>query len=296
MPVVVGACGYDYPEWVGDGLFYPASLLHNRSDWLTYYASCFKLVELNFTYYSETSAAQLEKMLKRVEPSRRLWLLEGEFAPRNDFQFVIKAYASLTHTIDAGWREHARKFIADTAPLAESGKLLGVLVQFPSRAHYSDELMGYVTALAEALAPMTVIAEFRHAPWYTPEIRTALNSAGIVVAGVDVPREAKLPAVLDGYPHGGESADELPHCASAGMFSYIRMHGRREGYWWSGDVGSRYEYSYSEDQLERLARKLLNADADNVYVAFNNHRFAEAPRNAVKLQEVLEKLLESRHK
>jgi uncharacterized protein YecE (DUF72 family) len=295
MAIIAGASGYDYPEWVGEGLFYPASLAHNRQDWLTYYASQFRLLELNFTYYGETTAQQMEQMLKRVQPARRLWLLEGDFAPRNDFEFVIKAYASLTHVVDTDWRTQAQKFKVDTAPLSQSGKLLGVLAQFPSRAHYGAELMGYVTALAETLAPLQLIAEFRHAPWYRYETRQALAAAGIVVAGVDAPQEAKLPVVLGGSAQDAGEEYDLRQAKADGLFSYVRMHGRREGFWWSGDAGSRYEYSYSENQLERLARKLIEADSNNVYIAFNNHRYAEAPRNAVKLQAILERLLSNLH-
>lgn len=292
MEIVVGACGYDYPEWVGESRFYPAGLARMRQDWLTYYASQFSIAELNFTYYGETSPAHMEQMLKRTEPSRKLFLLEGEFTPRADFKFVVKAYAALTHSIESGWREQARKYCADIQPLHESGKLLGVLAQLPARAHCSRELMDYILALADALQPLRLIAEFRHLPWYASELRGELAEHGIVAAGIDAPREAKLPSVLGDYtdlqPDAGAGA---PWEAHASPFTYIRMHGRREGSWWSGDAASRYEYHYDDGKLTRLAQRLLAADSDRIYVCFNNHRFAEAPRNAVRLQEILAQLL-----
>jgi uncharacterized protein YecE (DUF72 family) len=292
MQITVGACGYDYPEWVGEGRFYPAGLARSRQDWLTYYASQFAIAELNFTYYGETSAAQMEQMLKRVEPSRKIYLLEGEFAPRADFGFVIKAYAALTHNIDSDWRDHARKFIAEIKPLCESGKLLGVLAQFPSSAHCSPELVEYVQALVQELAPLRLIAEFRHLPWYTREISGELAAHGIIVAGTDTPREAKLPSVLGDYPElEPDAAAGAPGGGVAAPIIYIRLHGRREGSWWSGDAASRYEYNYDDGKLKRLAHRLLQADSDRLYVCFNNHRFAQAPRNAVRLQEILDELL-----
>lgn len=292
MQLIVGACGYDYPEWVGEGRFYPAGLARSRQDWLTYYASQFSIAELNFTYYGETSPAHMEQMLKRIDPSRKIYLLEGDFAPRADFSFVVKAYAALTHHIEPDWRDQARKFRADIRPLSESGKLLGVLAQFPSSAHYGPELVDYVWELAQELQPLRLIAEFRQLPWYASEVRGALAERGIIVAGVDAPHEAKLPSVL------GDYADLQPDSVSdslgldlASPFTYIRMHGRREGSWWSGDAASRYEYHYVDGKLTRLAQKLLQADSDRIYVCFNNHRFAEAPRNAVRLQEILAALL-----
>jgi uncharacterized protein YecE (DUF72 family) len=69
------------------------------------------------------------------------------------------------------------------------------------------------------------------------------------------------------------------------------LHGRREGSWWSGDAASRYEYNYDDSKLTRLAHRLIHTDADRMYVCFNNHRFAQAPQNAVRLQEILAGLL-----
>lgn len=292
MQLIVGACGYDYPEWVGEGLFYPAGLARARQDWLTYYASQFSIAELNFTYYGATSPAQMEQMLKRIEPSRRIYLLEGEYAPRADFSFVVKTYAALTHRIDSDWRDQARKLRADIKPLSESGKLLGLLAQFPSSAHCDPELVDYVQALALELQPLRLIAEFRNLPWYAGEVRSALTERGIIVVGVDAPHEAKLPSVLGDYTDlHPDSAADAPWREVASPFTYIRMHGRREGSWWSGDAASRYEYRYDDGKLTRLAHRLLQADSDRIYVCFNNHRFAEAPRNAVRLQEILAALL-----
>ena len=292
MAIIVGACGYDYPDWVGEGRFYPAGLAKMRQDWLTYYASQFSIAELNFTYYGESSPGQMEQMLKRTEPSRKLFLLEGEFTPRADFMFVIKAYSTLTHNIETKWREQARKFSNDIKPLADSGKLLGVLAQFPARAHCSRELIDYVLELARELQPLQMIAEFRHLPWYATEINAQLAEQGITIAGIDAPREAKLPSVLGDYTElkPDASADE-PWKALGSPYTYIRLHGRREGSWWSGDAASRYEYHYDDGKLTRLANRLLAADSNRIYVCFNNHRFAEAPRNAVRLQEILAQLI-----
>ncbi len=291
MAIIIGTSGYDYPDWVGQDRFYPASLAKQRPDWLTYYASRFAFIELNYTFYGKASPAQLSQMLRRVEPARSLWLLEGQYQPRADFGFVIKAYAELTHRIDTDWRHQARAFAHDISPLSESGKLLGVLAQFPSSAHYSVEFAQYVVALAHELQPLPLIAEFRHLQWYDADVRAQLREAGIVVAGVDAPHAAQLPTILGDYPdlQPDTGADTtLP--AGVASESYIRLHGRNEATWWTGDAVTRYDYRYSDTQLERLAQRLLCADSDRIHVSFNNHRFAEAPRNAIKLQELMTRL------
>jgi len=277
MAILIGTSGYDYPEWVGEDRFYPASLEHNRRDWLTYYASQFPLVELNFTYYGTTSPQQLEQMVKRVEPKRRLALLEGDFAPHPDFGFVIKTYATLTHEIGDNWRAQAAKFKADTAPLSESGRLLGVLAQFPSRFRLAAQSLDYVKALAEQLEPLPVVAEFRHSGWFADEPVNALTAAGVVTVGVDAPEESRLPRSLEGELDAGAG---LP-------FTYFRLHGRREGSWWAGDAASRYEYRYSAGQLEAFCKRLATSMAPRTLVLFNNHRHADAVKNARQLDKLL---------
>jgi uncharacterized protein YecE (DUF72 family) len=286
MRLAVGTCGYDYAEWVGEDRFYPPGLAHARADWLTYYASQFPIAELNFTHYGEASPRQLEQMLKRVQPSRTLYLLEGDFTPLSGFQFVIKAYASLTHSVSEDWRAQARKFMEDTAPLRESGTLLGVLAQFPSRAHYNTDLSAYVGALADALAPVTLIVEFRHPRWFDADARERLRQAGVVFCEVDAPAEAKLPSLFDTLPDA-----VVPEGVGGAPFAYLRLHGRREGAWWRGDAASRYEYRYAQEQLARLAQRLLQSYAERTYVLFNNHRHADAAKNARQLEEIVTALL-----
>lgn len=279
MAVIVGTSGYDYPEWVGEDRFYPPSLANRRPDWLTYYASQFPLVELNFTYYGTTSPEQLAKMLSRVQPERRLSLLEGDYAPRPDFGFVIKAYATLTHQIGRDWRARAAQFVSDTAPLRESGRLTGVLAQFPSRFKRTPQTLTYVARLAEALPGLQLIAEFRDPAWFRDDVLRLLYEHGVVMAGVDAPEESKLPRSLE------EPEDTTGTPAG---FAYYRLHGRREGSWWSGDAASRYEYRYHKGQLQHFARRLASGMRPKSYIVFNNHRYGEAARNARQIEELLE--------
>lgn len=311
MRIICGTSGYDYQEWVGAERFYPPGLAGRRSEWLTYYASQFPIAELNFTYYGVTSPQQLENMLARTDPRRTVNLLEGEFRPLAGFQFTIKAYAALTHQIDDGWRGHAGKFREDIAPLTESGRLLGVLAQFPPRFHISSEALRYVLALAEALAPNRLIAEFRHADWLRAKPRAELLMHGIVVCGIDAPEAAGMPSAFatdeTSVSAGGrpslaapvgqasslpvEDAGKMPAPPASVPFRYLRLHGRREETWWTGDAASRYDYLYSEPQLRKLAARLLKSEMDTIYVMFNNHRHANAAKNARQLQEIVNALL-----
>jgi uncharacterized protein YecE (DUF72 family) len=291
--VISGTSGYDYPEWLGEGRFYPASLAHDRGGWLTYYASRFAAVELNFTYYGETNPEQLEKMVRRVDPARGLYLLEGEYIPQPGFLFFIKAYASLTHQITTDWPQAARKFKADIAPLSASGSLGGVLVQFPSRLHACGELAEYLCGLAEELAGLPLVLEPRHRSWFKPEWRERLAGLPVALCGVDAPRDAQLPLWVEeegeGAPGQAAAAGQAGGTApSAGPgFGYLRLHGRREGHWWTGDNASRYEYNYTPEELKRLAGRLLHANQPRMFAMFNNHRHGAAAANALQLADYL---------
>jgi len=286
MPVIIGTSGYDYPEWVGEELFYPPSLHKRRGDWLTYYASQFPAIELNFTYYGATNPRQVEGMLKRTEPDRRLSLMEGDFSPRPDFLFIIKAYATLTHNITPEWRDDMAHFRSDIQPLIDSGRLAGVLAQFPSRFRMTSQTATYCVRLAEEIAPVRLIVEPRRSEWFTANVRNALAGHGVVLAGVDAPEESHMPRALDhGNTEGAGAFASLP-------VNYVRMHGRREGSWWSGDAASRYEYRYSNSQLDRFARQLQASPSDaETFVMFNNHRHADAALNAKQLRKLLDREL-----
>jgi len=298
----IGTSGYDYSGWVGADRFYPPSLKNQRKDWLTYYASQFDVAELNFTYYGETKPAQLEDMLRRVDPDRALILLEGEFRPRAEFKFVIKAYSALTHEMDSSWRDITTRYVQHVAPLAQSRKLAGVLAQFTPRLKYGEKPLTYVVRLAEALAPLQLIAEFRHPSWFRPEIAGRLARHGVVFTLVDTPPEVQLPqmGLLAQQPNPYEpppltieaasvaeaQADEVRAALADAPFGYVRLHGRNEGHWYGGDGVQRYNWNYSPTEIDWLAWRTRTSVPEEAYVLFNNCYWAYAARNARTFQEL----------
>jgi uncharacterized protein YecE (DUF72 family) len=292
VAIHIGTSGYDYSGWVGADRFYPPSLKAQRRDWLTYYASQFEVAELNFTYYGETKPQQMEDMLRRVNPAQALFLLEGEFRPLPQFKFVIKAYSALTHEMDAGWRTVAEKFVSDVSPLHESGRLVGVLAQFTPKMKYGEKQLTYVVRLAEAIAPMQLIVEFREPSWFTPEIALQLARRGIVFTLVDVPPEVQLPLLgLNTSAHGERAVEEAPAeevraALEPAPFAYIRLHGRNAGHWYGGDGVQRYNWNYSPDEMDWIAWRTRTHVPEHLYVLFNNCYWAYAAKNAQRLKEL----------
>jgi len=274
----IGTAGYDYTDWVGEERFYPPSVAANRRDLLTYYASRFSFVELNFTYYGETSPQQMAGMLERVRPDRPLSLIDGTYAPREDFRFAIKAYRKLTHEIEPGFEAVAQEYQRDIAPLVEADKLAAVVFQFPPSFRPSGEKAKYLETLHELFAGLPHVFEFRYRGWYRNEAAEFLAKLGVPFCWVDAPLAASLPRSF--FP-------------LTGGFFYARFHGRNEFDWWQeeDDGGSeRYHYLYTDEELAQLARAIVESGATDGYAVFNNHPVADAPKNARQLELILEKL------
>ncbi len=75
---LVGTSGYNYPEWKGS--FYPADLAASKM--LPYYASKFKTVEINYTFYRMPTSKIVAGWAAQVPP---------------EFRFTLKAPKRITH-------------------------------------------------------------------------------------------------------------------------------------------------------------------------------------------------------
>jgi uncharacterized protein YecE (DUF72 family) len=175
-----------------------------------------------------------------------------------DFLFSVKAHRYLTHRLklqDAG--EPLANVIQRVSLLQE--KLGPILFQFPERfARDLDRLAGFLALLPPWLR---FAFEFRHASWFEPELYELLARHGCALTIADTPdfpREFELTA----------------------SFVYCRLHGSRVLY------GS----AYTEGELATWARRAQewSAGGRDVFIYFDNDFLAHAPRNALRLRELLE--------
>ncbi|MBN1648896.1 MAG: DUF72 domain-containing protein [Spirochaetales bacterium] len=260
--VFVGTSGYSYKDWAG--IFYPEQL--KAQDYLAYYASQFAFVELNFSYYTQPAAATMERM--------------AEKAPR-DFQFSIKAHQSITHKADPRPEENVRVFLDGVRPLAERGMLAAILLQYPYSFHYTGESRLQLAKTCDLFHDYPVCIEFRNNEWMKPSVYEELKARKIPLVMTDMP-------ALAGLPHYFSLENPAP---LTGDFLYLRFHGRNSAHWWTGDNASRYDYLYSEGELNpwvEIIKKLIN-EVKKTLVAFNNHLKGQAVRNAREISELLKK-------
>jgi uncharacterized protein YecE (DUF72 family) len=297
----IGTC-----SWADEALtkhWYPKGV-RSADERLRYYAERFSTVEVDSTFYRLPD----ESMVSR-------W---GERTP-DGFVMHVKAFALMTrHPVkleqlppdlreDAPLDDRGRvdrpprelrsevfaRFHRALEPLRASGKLGGILLQFPSYVVYKDLSLDYLRWSVEQLGGDRALVEFRHRSWLDDENRERtlafLEELGAAHVIVDAPKtEAKnlVPTVV----------------AVTTPLAYVRMHGRNAETWnlRGGSASDRFDYLYSAEELWEWAGTLreVGESAEEAYVLFNNNRWsrrgdrelvAQAPENAIALRQILTK-------
>lgn len=255
--LLIGTSGYDYPEWVK--VFYPADL--KREDYLSYYATKFSCLELNFSYYAIPTAEQLTSMIKRTAGHVR---------------FSIKGNRQFTHEIKVSyWRDAVREFRNALTPFLNDGLLLSVLLQFPQSFRYNDDTRRYLADLIAEFGAEPLIVEFRHSEWFTPRVYEGLTARGVGLCLCDMPELSKLPTYF--------RLNRPP--LVLGQTGYVRFHGRNTSQWYASENSrDRYDYQYHDDEIAAYSPlvKEMQGKAKIVQVYFNNHAKGAAAVNAQK--------------
>lgn len=255
----VGTSGYAYGEWIDSG-FYPAGT--HSSNMLDVYAQNFQAAELNYTWYQMPRAPAIERMAAKV-PER--------------FKFTAKLTRTLTHEIKKEqWRHDALLFRQGIAPLICARKLLCILIQLPPWFDRSIPFRTYLGALLDELSGLPLAVEFRHASWACDPVFSELERRKVTLVSVDEP---DLPGL---FPR-------LSRVTNPDFF-YLRFHGRNARGWRSGNMQKQFDYDYADWELKEWAAILKtavmpNASAGTIF--FNNHVRGQAPRNALRLLELL---------
>jgi uncharacterized protein YecE (DUF72 family) len=165
-PVHIGCSGWNYRDW--RERFYPKGL--PPRGWLEHYASVFRTVEVNSTFYRLAS-----------ESAAEAW---AEQTPA-DFLFSVKASRYLTHV--RRLRDTAmgvRRFYAPLQPLIDAGKLGPVLWQLPANfSRDEDRLRGVL----ERLPPGRHCFEFRHPSWFDSAVYEILHEHAVALVIGDHP-------------------------------------------------------------------------------------------------------------
>jgi uncharacterized protein YecE (DUF72 family) len=255
----VGTSGYSYAEWTDAGFYPPGT---KSGAMLPVYARHFPITELNFTWYQMPKAHTLERMHRQVS---------------SGFRFAAKLTRTLTHEVDPGqWRGQVSQYRDGIAPLLQARKLAAVLLQFPPSFVRAPQNRRYLAALLDELDGLPLAVEFRHASWATDRVFAELERRRTTLVAVDEPN---LPGL---FP-------KLDIVTNPKLF-YIRFHGRNAKGWRSGNMQKQFDYDYGDDELRdwadaTIAKMVSHASSGVIF--FNNHVRAQAPRNALRLIQLL---------
>ncbi len=172
--ILVGTSGYNYPEWKGS--FYPSDL--PAAKMLAYYASKFRTVEINFTFYRTPTSKIVAGWAAQVPA---------------DFRFTLKAPRRITHDKRLRAAEVADSLRAFVSVAGELGPRLGALLfQLPPNFKKDVPLLNEFLCLLPPKA--TAAFEFRHDSWLGDDVYDALRARNLALCIADSEKR-ETPAV-----------------------------------------------------------------------------------------------------
>jgi uncharacterized protein YecE (DUF72 family) len=163
MPVLTGTSGWQYRHW--RGVFYPRDVPQRQ--WLEYYASRFRTVENNGTFYRLPARDSFEQWRARTP---------------DGFVMAVKASRYLSHIRRLrDPAEPVRRMLDAFAGLSD--RLGPVLLQLPPNMQADDHLLDLTLGLFPA--DVRVAVEPRHPSWWTDRTREVLSTRGAALCWAD---------------------------------------------------------------------------------------------------------------
>ena len=169
--IFVGLGGWEFGAF--DRFFYPPKIKKGFRK-LEHYSRLFDHVEVNATFYNATFGP---------EHARR-WV--EDVAANDHFIFTVKLFRGFTHTLKAT-NDDVRSVRTLLEPIAEAGKLGGLVMQFPHSFINSPEHQRYLRQFNRVFYPHRIFVEMRHASWNNSAAFTFLQENGLHLVNVDLP-------------------------------------------------------------------------------------------------------------
>lgn len=252
--IKIGTSGYSYDDWRIH--FYPSQISKNQM--LNFYSKYFNTVEINSSYYHIPSSNTFERIVIKT--------------PAN-FEFIVKVNQETTHRRKEN-EQAITKLKESLKPMIESGKLKGLLAQFPYSFKNNERSRKYLYQTKKMIGDIPMFVEFRNYTWLNEHLHMFLKENNIGYVNVDEPALKGLLPKQDIV-----TTDK----------AYIRFHGRNEKDWWDGQGSTRYDYEYNENELKEWLTNISNIlrKTYKTYIFFNNHPNGQAIRNAQQMIDIL---------
>ena len=257
--IKIGTSGYSYDDWRNH--FYPPEI--SKTQMLNFYCQYFKTVEINSSYYRIPTANIIERMAQKTP---------------DDFEFIVKTNRETTHRRMEN-EQAIIQLLNALKPMNESGKLRGLLAQFPYSFKNNEQNRKYLYQTKRLVGNVPLFVEFRNDTWLNDQLTDFLKNNDIGYVNVDEPQLRGLLPKQDIV-----TSNE----------AYLRFHGRNEKDWWDGQGSARYDFEYTEEELKEWLTNISHIlkQTYKTYVFFNNHPNGQAIRNAQQLMKILDEQLD----
>jgi uncharacterized protein YecE (DUF72 family) len=284
---LVGTASWTDPGFLRD--WYPSKL--PAKERLAWYAEHFNLVEVNSSFYAIPSQRTVANWVKQTPPEfvfdvklhRLLSRHSTQLAmlPRDlrSMAHVTKKRVELTTELETALAE---RFLEETAPLREAGKLGALLLQLSPSFSPKKNRLKELDHLLELLRGEKVAIELRNRNWLMgEELETTaafFKKRKIAFVNVDGPE--------------GDHFMIMPHVdlVTTAQLAYLRAHGRnREGYVRGRSVEERFDYDYSDEELEEIAARAAEfaTIARETHIIYNNNKSSYAPEAGGRFRRIL---------
>jgi len=237
--------GFSYKDWLGN--FYPQFC--PEADFLTYYASQFKAVEIDSTFYRIPSEKTVEKC---------------RCSTPDDFVMAANFPQSVTHDGTAETRiQDAHRFCEVMRALGP--KLGPLLLQFPYsfKPDQWDMFMQIIEAMPEDLR---IAVELRNKQWLNDRLYESLKARNIALCLVEHPWVPRLTVKTADFQYIRLLGDRKQIESD---FSYVRYDREEELNWWRQIISD------------------FAAAGGDLFVFLNNHYSGHSPTTARRLIELL---------
>lgn len=244
--ILIGTSGFSYKDWLGN--FYPTFC--STQDFLKFYCSRFKTVEIDSTFYR----------IPTVETVAR-WYRNSS----RDFIFTAKFPRAVTHEGNISERiSAARAFLSVMDNLKE--KRGPLLMQFPYSFKPDCRMILY--ELLEAMpASQQMAVELRHKGWLDDDgLMERLRKKNFALCLIDHPWMPRLNLRTADFLYLRFLGDRKKIESD---FSYVRNDRRQEMDWWKKVITSHAEAGH------------------RVYAYFNNHYSGHAPTTAMRMSSLV---------
>lgn len=293
--IVVGTASWTDRSLIGSKRFYPPKC-NSAEARLRYYATQFPMVEVDSSYYALPSPENSRLWVERTPPGflfniKAFRLFTGhqtaQSALPKDVADAIGPigkknlyYKDIPDEIrDELWRRYREAI----QPLKDAGKLKAVHFQFAPWMAFHPENRAHIEECQQQLDGYRLAVEFRNKTWFEGK------KAAITLA---FERERGLVNVITDEPTGTANSIPMVWDVTVPELAIVRLHGRNHATWNIKGAASsaRFNYDYTDVELEEFAKKISDIPAELTQVVFNNNYEDQGQRNARTLTKMLDAL------